>query len=197
MTSHRGRSRLLLVAFGALLLLLPACQGTNRPEGVVERWLVALNQGSAGRPGQYAPEPLSQQILPHWASRDPGDIDTIEVGRATSGFGVHLSGTSEDDNQATDVPYRVVLVDGRKEEGEAVLHQVRGSWRVTSLNPPSILRVPSEGGQRIGSASLALWLGSLGVALILTLITIALMATVGRDRALLRPAEPPASDPVS
>ena len=44
--------------------LLSGCAGTDRPEGVVERWLIALNVGAAGRPAVYAAEALSRRILP-------------------------------------------------------------------------------------------------------------------------------------
>jgi hypothetical protein len=180
-------------------LLLPSCAGTDRPEGVVERWLIALNQGSAGRPSQYAPEALSQQILPHWASRDPGDIDTIEVGKAVSVQMSYIDHRLPLNTRAAEVPYRVVLKKGGiKMEGVAEMVSVKSNWQIVGILPPApLLKLPSEGGPRIGSASLALWLGSLGVALILTLITIGLMATVGRDRALLHAiaAEPSLGGP--
>ena len=62
-------------------LVLAGCGHTDRPEGIVERWFTSLNQGSAGRPGQYAPELLSQGVLPNWRQCEPGVIDLIEVGR--------------------------------------------------------------------------------------------------------------------
>jgi hypothetical protein len=42
------RHRFWALAF--VVLVLPACASTERPEGLVERWLVSLNQGAAGRP---------------------------------------------------------------------------------------------------------------------------------------------------
>ncbi|MGH2556909.1 MAG: hypothetical protein ACRDHO_14500, partial [Actinomycetota bacterium] len=62
-------------------LFLSACGGTDRPEGVVERWLISLNQGRAGEPDKYAPNELSQRILSNWQERDPGDLQVIEVGK--------------------------------------------------------------------------------------------------------------------
>ena len=88
----------------ALMLLaalaLPACGGTDRPEGVVERWLVSLNQGASRRRGLYARDRLSQEVLPGWQSCDPGALDKIEVGR---GIGV----SRHPDEADLLVPFRV------------------------------------------------------------------------------------------
>lgn len=162
-----------------VLMLLPACGNTDRPEGVVERWLVSLNQGAAGRPQQYAPERLSQQILPHWATRDPGQLDVIEVGKGRL-----------DDRQSVSarpityfVPYRVKRLNGPTLSGVAVLTKTSDGWLVANLWPPQPgLSVPTAGGERIGNASLALWLASLGVAFVFVVVSWALMSTFGRTR---------------
>jgi len=64
------RRRFWALAF--VVLVLPACASTERPEGLVERWLVSLNQGAAGRPEEYAADDLSEQILPSFRTADPG-----------------------------------------------------------------------------------------------------------------------------
>lgn len=160
-------------------VLLPACGGTDRPEGVVERWLISLNQGSAGQPQKYAPERLSQRILPNWASRDPGNLDVIEVGRGRT----YLTTQVSLDPEHALVPYRVKMVSGPVGSGIVILHKRPAGWRVFALEPSAAnLSVPSKGGQRIGRASPGVWLIGLGVAVALILVSIGLMSTVGRER---------------
>ena len=173
MTRRAALTVLALLAAG----MLSGCSSTQRPEGVVERWLLALNQGAAGRPGLYAPDALSERILPGWRTKDPGQLDVIEVGRGT---GSHLTlGLSRGPQDS--VPYRVVVVDGPTRQGLAVLTQTNGVWRVAGLGPPSSrLRLPSQGGPPLGSSSASLWLGALGVAVVLSLMSVGLMTLVGR-----------------
>ena len=150
--------RLLPVAVLAVALL-SACGGTNRPEGVVERWLISLNQGKAGRPDTYAAESMSRRILPHWTTRDPGDLDVIEVGTGTS-----------TDHRAS-VPFRVERTSGVKIDGLAELRKPQGDWRVVGLSTERRgFRVPSEGGPHIGSASATTWLIAIGISAALMLL---------------------------
>jgi hypothetical protein len=137
-------------------VLLPACASTNRPEGAVEAWLNSLNQGSAGRPERYAPDELSQHVLPDWATREPGDLDLIEVGKGR--FEPRAYGGRPD---IYAVPYRVKDTEGTTRTGIAGLHRAQGGWRVVLLASPSAdpaLEVPSEGGERFATASPSLWL---------------------------------------
>jgi hypothetical protein len=171
------RTLFLLVAFA---LLLPACGDTDRPEGVVERWLISLNQGKAGEPGKYAPDELSQRILPNWQRRDPGDLDVIEVGRGDT--------ASSPEHRLPPgrrylVPYRVTRLDGQEMKGVVELVSPHAEpWLVEELLPADPrLRVPSQGGRRIGGASIAVWLAGLGIAGLLILAAAALMSTVGRQ----------------
>lgn len=60
-----------------------------------------------------------------------------------------------------------------------------GDWRITALEPPAPgLRVPSEGGAGIGTATLGTWLAALGVGAILTIVSLAVMALAGRRPSL-------------
>jgi hypothetical protein len=163
------RSLFLLVV---VALLVPACRDTDRPEGVVERWLVSLNQGKAGEPDKYASEALSQQILPNWQKRDPGDLDVIEVGRGEPSGGPTYV-----------VPFRVQRLDGHELTGIAELvSPIRGPWQVERVLPTdSKLPVPSKGGERIGDASTVVWLAGAGIAALLILLSMLLMSTVGRE----------------
>ena len=144
----------------AVSLVLGSCATGTRAEGVVERWLVALNQGSAGRPGAYAQPDLSERIVPGFERVEPGELDVIEVGRGTPGCGV--SGWF--------VPFRVVRLDGTDVRSVACTDE----GRVVELYPPSSENVPrdlealpSEGGPPIGGVDPTAWAAALGVAIAL------------------------------
>ena len=88
------------------------------------------------------------------------------------------------------VPFRVERLHGSTSSLIAILLKRAGEWHVVTLRPSSTfpdLRVPSEGGQRVGGASGALWLAALGVAFLLVLVSMVLMGTVSR-RAVTRSA---------
>jgi hypothetical protein len=183
------------LALGAvvMLALLPACGGTDRPEGVVERWLISLNQGPAGRPGRYAPEQLSRSILSDWERCDPGALELTEVGRGRE-FTTNRPAVG---TTAAAVPYHVEYTTGLDRScddpaaqhaptgGIALLDRKDGTWRIRKLSSaprgggPSEfagLRVPSEGGERIGGATLGQWLAGVGVGVALALIVVVLMS---------------------
>lgn len=187
----------------ALVLAVPvlgACGHTNRPEGIVERWLTALNQGPAGRPEQYAPDLLSQGMLPNWRACEPGALDVIEVGRG-------LESTLTGQPHFYLVPYRVEYVDDRAERCDTTLRpdlSPRGmallvmtgphqSWMVAEARPLSAgqpdLPLPSEGGPPVAQSSASLWLIGLVVGVVLCLLVALLM------KATPRPA-PLASEPL-
>lgn len=181
----RAGRRVALAAMSAALL--SACGGTDRPEGVVERWLISLNQGRAGQPETYAPDALSERVLPHWSTLDPGDLDVTEVGE---GERINYAYGLPDGWEAYAVPFRVERLDGTRLRAIALLNKSpRHDWRIGALRRWSDfpdLRVPSEGGRRIGEASPVLWLWSMGVAFVLVLLTAGLMATAGKPQ----PARP-------
>ncbi|HEY3211158.1 MAG TPA: hypothetical protein VGL18_15490 [Actinomycetota bacterium] len=168
-----------LFVLAVTALLLPGCGGADRPEGVVERWLVSLNQGKAGQPEKYAPDALSQKILPNWQRRDPGDLDVIEVGKGRAASkGLAFRGP----RPSFLVPFRVKRLNGRTESGLAGLQRASGGWQILDLLPTSpSIRVPSEGGDRLGRATPAVWLAGVGIAILLTLAAVALMTTIGRE----------------
>jgi uncharacterized protein YceK len=160
-----------LLALAAFVL--GGCGHIDRPEGVVERWLISLNQGTAGEPGTYAPARLSERVLPDWASRNPGDLDLIEVGRGR----IYA-------NDRYLVPFRVERLDGTELSGVVIGSGIgaEGTWRVEDLLPPDpTLPVPSEGGRRVGGVSGAVWLAAIGVAAALILVSAVLMSTVGGE----------------
>jgi hypothetical protein len=151
----------------ALLIVLVACAKVDRPEGVVERWLRAINQGEIGEPEEYASPALSDEILAD--RKEPDGLEVIEVGRG------------EETGDRARVPYRVERAEGTKLKGVAELESSGGEWRVVALRPaePS-LPVPTEGGDRIGKASFLAWVATFGTALALVAITLALMSLVKR-----------------
>lgn len=163
-----------LVALAVLsAALLPACAADERPEGIVERWLVALNQGSAGRPERYAPDELSAEVLPGWSKLEPGQLDVIEVGSAAR----------DANDLGADVGFRIERADGTVVERTARVERLDGSpdWHVERLEPPGDApELPSRGGPAIGTAGPAWWLGAIGLAFGFVLATIALMALARR-----------------
>jgi hypothetical protein len=154
-------------------LFLPACGHTDRPECVVERWLISLNQGAAGRSQKYAPDQLSQQILPHWQTRDPGELDVIEVGKGRTYA-----------NESYLVPFRAERIDGSEISRVAIgsPNNTQATWHVEGLLPSDAsLPVPSRGGHQVGGAGPAVWLAGVGIAVLLVLMSMALMSPVGKE----------------
>ena len=153
----------LRIAAGALLLLPAtgaACGSTDRPEGIVERWLVALDQGAAGRPDAYAEPSVSDRLLPGWRDHDPGAFDVIEVGRGGPNGATYR------------VPFRIVAVDGGAFRGTAT---VAGGRVVDVARRPAGEPFPSEGGRPIADADAWAWLAAGAAALGLTAVSTALM----------------------
>jgi hypothetical protein len=166
--------RLVLIAIA--VAALTSCGHTRRPEGLVERWLQSLDQGEAGNPEKYAPDETSTQILPGFRSLDPGELDTIEVGKATDAVPRLIPVFTE-----YLVPFRVVDQDGNERRGSAVV--------APDLEPPIVsIRdepgppLPSEGGPPIAQAPGAWWLAGLAMAIGLTLVAILLMSFVRGPR---------------
>ncbi|MBI3648664.1 MAG: hypothetical protein HY240_07950 [Actinobacteria bacterium] len=161
------------VLIGLLALTLTACARTDRPEGVVERWLSSLNQGAAGEPGRYAAGGVSEQVLPGWSALDPGELDVIEVGlgRPTGAAG----------EPSYVVPFRVVTSTGQTRRLDALLTSQEGTWRIEALrdpgNPPDP-KLPSEGGPRIETAHAALWVAAAAAAAAFMVVSLGLMALV-------------------
>lgn len=161
------------LAIALVLLVLPTCAGTERPEGIVERWLLALNQGSAGEPERYAPDELSEQVLAGWREEDPGQLDVVEVGSATEPCG----------DSGAFVPFRVVRTDGSTSRGiacaeEGAVVQVLEEGFHDLPVPP----LPSEGGPAITSVPIAMWFATIAVGLALALVGDATMSLVRRSR---------------
>jgi len=189
-----------LVALAAVACaLLPACASTDRPEGVVERWLISLNQGSAGRPDRYADPDVSERILPGWDACEPGALDTIRVGRQMTRAGTEHVG----DGSVAVVPYEVEYADDAAElcdhpvggrrapAGYVVAVRPRGGdWRVTDLQRigPGEFRFPAFVARPVAAASPLVWLAGAGLGLLLCAFVALLMRATPRPRPV--PSEP-------
>jgi hypothetical protein len=160
------------IAIAAVALLMPTgCARTERPEGIVERWLLALNQGQAGEPERYAPVDVSLQVLPEYRDADPGEFDVIEVGRAFVGHCGSALPPAEScpvGTASAAVPFRVVGLDGTAFDLEAHLLDRGGGWRIEGLvDGPR--NVPSSGGPPISGAPAVGWLIAIAAAIALVI----------------------------
>ena len=171
------RSLLLLVA----LLALSSCAAQERPEGIVERWLLALNQGSAGEPLRFADVDVTEALVPGWRSAEPGPFEVIEVGKGVPCRQGPIG-------CETAVPFRVELVDGGQFRLVAFVIRLPGTdpsrRRVGAigLHHDETLTLPSQGGAPIGTADMPDWIIAAGVGLALVVSGEALMRLVRRRR---------------
>ena len=156
-----------LIAVVALVALMSACSSEERPEGITERWLLSLNQGAAGQPERYAPDEVSEQVVPGWHDLDPGFLDVITVEPALFIRGA-IPGSL--------VPFHLVTKDGDEIDGTARLQQIGDSLRITQVGPGI---APTEGGSPFG-AGLPGWPIALGVGALLTLAALGLLTIVRR-----------------
>jgi hypothetical protein len=165
--------RRLLIASALATLALSTCAGQERPEGIVERWLLALNQGAAGEPGRYAPNAASEEVLPGWEHLDPGELDVVEVARAgTARADPCAEGTSF-------VPFRVVRLDGSQLRSAACVAGARVTQLTDRVGSTDHL-FPSEGGPPIRDESAGVWGIAIGVGVVIVLVGEALFGVVRR-----------------
>jgi hypothetical protein len=168
-----------LVGVAIALLALTSCGHTQRPEGIVERWLESLDQGRAGTPEKYAADDVSEQVLPGFRALDPGHLDAIEVGKGSSPAGAAVAMQSE-----TLVPFRIVTTDGRALAGVATV-SIPGTGSALRILTVGLGRspipFPSEGGPRIVETSRSKWLAGVGGALVLMAVALVSMALVRRS----------------
>lgn len=174
------RRTLLLVLL--LILTLPSCDDRSRPEGIVERWLLALNQGAAGRAGRYADPPTSRLILPGYAKADPGRLDVVEVGMA------------ERKDCSWDVPFRVIRLDGQTIRGFAIIRSCPTALIVpvssVDLRPVPEGVFPSEGGPSVETERPGLWAIAVAIGLALLVVAEVLMRLVRRGAAVISSPDP-------
>jgi hypothetical protein len=170
---HLRKALLLITAAAAL----SACAGVDRPEGVVERWLTAIGQGPTGEPEVYASKELADDLVP--PPREESSLEVIEVGKGS------VSGTR------ARVPFRIQVPDGTPETHIAELSRVDGDWQIVRVaRPDSELKIPTQGGERIGKASLAVWLGGALTGLAMMVVVAIIMKLVTAPPTQTRPQAP-------
>ena len=162
-------NRALVVAVVALVALTSACSSQERPEGITERWLLSLNQGAAGQPYRYAPDDVSEQVVPGWHDLEPGYLDVIAVESQQLRRGP-VPGAF--------VPFNLVTKDGDRIEGVAHLLPNGDSWRIADLDVGAGI-APTEGGSPFG-AGLPGWPIAIGVGVLLALAALGLLTIVQR-----------------
>ena len=163
--------------------------GAHRAEGVAERWL--SNVGDTRRDGvkdkarssaeKVGPVSLAAAILPTQGSGGDSAFADLEVGRA--------AGT----DQRKLVPFRLHQELGNKANKKATygavqLDKVGGDWKVTAVLPPQPgLKVPSDGGSPAAKAPVGLFVGTLGVAVLITALAAGLLRAAGAHQRETRP----------
>jgi hypothetical protein len=167
-----------VLAAALLLLVLPGCASRERPEGIVERWLLALNQGGAGEPLRYAEVDVTNALVPEWRSAEPGTFDVIEVGKGVPCVRGPIGCEAR-------VPFRVELVDGREQRMDAFVvsgpPSVDRHRRVGALvSHDETLALPSGGGEPIESVQVPGLLMAAGIGLALVFAGEALMRLIRR-----------------
>ncbi|MBV8160489.1 MAG: hypothetical protein JO265_06160 [Acidimicrobiia bacterium] len=162
----------LAVVAGLGLLIREVNAGHHRPEGAAERWLAAV--GDTGRRGvssdararaqAIGPVTLAAPLLPSTHDPRQSEFADLEVGKARA------AGTD-----TVRVPFRLhqrlASGAGPLQVGTLVLRRAGSSWHVAALDArrPGE-KVRSEGGPPPSRAPLALWVGAIGVGIVLALV---------------------------
>jgi hypothetical protein len=145
--------------------------GEQHPEGIVERWLVSLNQGAAGRPDLFAPDEVSEQVLPGWRDLEPGEIDEIEIGADR--------GARMCQERCADIPFRITDLDGEVTEGIAHVDTVSGSdWRVTSVDLGTAELTANDGAWAPTGAPGTAWVLAIAAAVVLAALGVTVVRLV-------------------
>jgi hypothetical protein len=162
------RSRTLVVVVLAMLLTGCGVQ-SDRPEGIVERWLLSLNQGAAGRPDRYAPSQVSERVLPGWRDLEPGALDRIVIG------------TDRGSPTSAIVPFLVADLRGQVTEGVAVVERADGDvWRITDIEAGASGLSVEGSAWAVAGAPRSAWPVAGGVAVLLAVLAVLLVRVVRR-----------------
>jgi hypothetical protein len=144
--------------------------GEQRPEGVAERWLVAV--GDTQRKGvrersrddaeEVGPVSLAAHLLPTEDTDGKSAFVDLEVGKAV-----------EADGDIRHVPFRLHQLQGDEVsdaiDGTVVLEREGDDWKVVDVTDPTPgLEVPSEGGAPAADAPWGLYVGAIALAVVLT-----------------------------
>lgn len=166
------------VFLGALVAAFGS--GAERPEGVAERWLTDV--GDTTRKGvrdraereaeEVGPLSLAADLLPRGDTDGRAAFIDLEVGKATG------------DGESVGVPFRLhQRIDGSAGpaiDGTVVLVDGEDGWAVTAIEPPvEGMAVPSEGGDPAAEAPIGLFVGTLLVVVLLTVVCSAIVRASG------------------
>jgi hypothetical protein len=146
------------------LVALAGCSQPPRPEGVVQRWLVSLNQGVAGQPDRWADAGVTTTVAPWWPA-EPDHIDAMDVGAATGNT----------------VPFRIETTDGTITTGIATV----GTRPTSNGTAPyvasvSLGDVPVEA-HKLGELSGAELAAAAGVGIVLAIAAVGVLTLVRRS----------------
>jgi len=175
--------RPVVLAIVALVLGAGCASSNERPEGVVEQWLLSLNQGAAGDPGRHggsAAERAAAEVLPDWRTSDPGSLDRIQVG----GDVVEGQAFGEPD----DVPFRIETTDGHEISG--IVHVARcgegAGWCVNGASSGGVEISPGWTWPAGAGSTAWAWAGL--TAVVLTVLAVGLVLGVRRSTRPTAPA---------
>ena len=174
---------LLAVAIAFVLLggvIAAFATGADRPEGAAEKWLndvsdttrKGVQHDAATRAAEHGDPSLVAMVIPQgFDAHDKAAFTDIEVGAATRTA----------DGYA--VPYRVRLRDAKADErGTLAIIKARDEWYVQGIGSAELAgKVPSEGGPKVASAPVAVYVGALVVGLFVTLAISALNRRLERS----------------
>ena len=189
----------LMLAFGGVLFLLN--HGHNRPEGVAEDWLTAVGDttrkgveaDATRRADKIGPLELADRRLVSDDTNEKSAFEDLEVGKAVK------IGTAD---SPVKVAFKVHARRGDdtvKVAGVLTLVKTDDAWKVTASElvadentegqPANVVLagvpvLPSEGGPPPSSAPFTLWIGGAIGAMLVGVITTALVNISGRDVAV-------------
>jgi hypothetical protein len=163
-----------------MLAVLAGCTSSERPEGVVERWLLSLNQGAAGAPDRYGGDlatASATSVLPDWRTREPGSLERVEVGTAA------VSGPPG--SREANTPFRIETTDGDVVSGTVVAAECGGDgatggdvWCVREARVGGA--GPAAGSTWSAGAGRSDWERAFAAALVLAAIAVLLVGAVRR-----------------
>jgi hypothetical protein len=172
----------------SLTVVLTGCASNERPEGVVERWLLSLNQGAAGTPERYggdAAVTAANAILPDWRTRDPGSLERVQVG-GNPAWAKGMAGAG------SAVPFRIETTDGHVIEGVAEVARCDADGEHRCITGAGI------GGITYGSSPITWsagahasdWAWAVAAAVLLSLLAVGVVSAVGRTARPAAATEP-------
>jgi hypothetical protein len=172
---------IVFVILGGLIAVFSSVD--DRPEGVAERWLTAV--GDLSRKGVH--DDAADRVKAHG---DPAVAETLVGGgfdyEGKSAFtALEVGKARRVDARTARVPVQVTYRGGNNggtEKGVLSLERSGDSWRVVGLEAPDpALRVPSDGGDVVAKAPVALYLVALVIGVGVAAAASALVRAAGRE----------------